>query len=207
MSKLVYQTNQLISLTKMDIKILIFSAFMFFLFRCKSDDICPEINNSQDLIFYISGLEEGCTYKLGSQIFPEELKCQIFIEDDIVIFKVENSDQIDTFLILDRAESDISYAINLEDFEYKKGVGKIHKNLKSELLQIIGDTYVLCFYDVLNVFFTGRVLNAIVFFEKEKGFIGSYFQDPNDMTWIIQKSGNILESEIDYSDKKFGQLR
>lgn len=53
----------------------------------------------------------------------------------------------------------------------------------------------------------GEKLHQVIFISSKRGFIGNYFQDPNEENYIITPVGDILRDVIDYSNSEFRVLK
>ncbi|HOY13245.1 MAG TPA: hypothetical protein PLY70_08895 [Saprospiraceae bacterium] len=192
----------------METKMLILALLTSFLPSCRNTITCNEIYNSKDQFLYIDGIENECTYKLGSRIYQEDLKAKVKFDKNILLFQSSESSSLDTFLVLSKEIPNQLYELHFEFQNKNITIETSSNSLSVQLIRIIDDTYIMKISDVLNLFNTSELkLNAIVFFEEKKGFIGSYLENPSEQNWIIQKAGNILETKIDYSAKNFGVLR
>jgi len=155
-----------------------------------------------------------CLFKLQSSYFETDSSwIASFIDDKCLVSMDGDVSSVELFIRYGDSIGQERF-LTVRHLNWFKGKGNEFTvdQIKVELLnKLVFDDqtyFVLKFYDVVFTDFTNSVmLDATVFFSDKRGFIGSYFSDPNFPNQIIQREGDILESAIDYTGIKFMRLR
>ena len=77
------------------------------------------------------------------------------------------------------------------------------------LTESLGTVYLFKFYQVYKPFNSDEedwYLDANIFVSEKYGVVGSYFTEDSEPSFLIAPIGEILEKEIDYSDKEVRRL-
>ncbi|NBC05568.1 MAG: hypothetical protein GVY26_00060 [Bacteroidetes bacterium] len=170
---------------------------------------------SSRLFLHLKSLtNKSCLFYLGSSYFEIDSSWVVKIDNKELVVNMDG-DVTDMDVLLrfdDSIGKERGVSIRHSNWSEGKGDEKITTQVSVKLINKIKSKpetfFVLKFQNIVFTDFSeGRRLDAFVFFSNKKGFVGSYYIDPLYSKWIIQKEGNILENEIDYSGYTFRRFR
>jgi hypothetical protein len=175
-----------------------------------------EITSKSDFIFTTSLLREGeCNYRLTSPFLENLPNNQLIFDGDNVYVNLSGQSGKNELLFSfkDRVNDIHTITIKHNNWFSENNnafrviayqvelINILHKNEERFAVIKIHD-----FIPTPEPLETGP-LDGVVIFSNKQGFIGSYYQSPMEDFMIIQKTGNILDSLIDYSKYKFRRIK
>lgn len=171
---------------------------------------CPIENDKlADLFFYIDSSfvkEKECFYIVKSNYFDKNIFNGKLLkkENSVLINFSKSNDEYELFFSFDATIGTKNYIhIYQRNWKNKSPDEKVMEAYQISLEQVVNNTNekvaILKLHQIANGFENLPTLDVIVFFSSRKGFIGSYYLNPNFPFAIIGKAGNILEDIIDYS--------
>lgn len=165
-------------------------------------------NEPQKLILYIDSLvsTDSCIYTLASAYLDEFSGRFYFDGRNGYFLGAEQSSYQLMFSIVGKEGSKNKISIRHRDWlesssssetqDYVVSLDRIFKEDSSTLTVLRINGLITAFREV-------GMLDAVVFFSSDKGFIGSYYSDPQYPDLVIERKGDILEDFIDYENYKF----
>lgn len=167
-----------------------------------------DFGNGKRPVFCIDKHVEGCTYLADVYFWadstPIASKAYVSKHDESLYVQILKPESPSVKFFDFKATIGKTYQVLIPFKEIKHSkvdiqLEKIYKNLSG------GNVYKYVIFNGFNYF--DQWLDEVVFIDVNRGFIGSYFKDPEDDKYIIAPVGDILRNEIDYSNKEFRVLK
>lgn len=190
-------------------KILIIMLYPMLIFcgSCKGDfNSCSMQMAEEDLFLYIDSLLPKCEYQLSSNFLGPNFRGWLKENDSIVEIKFSIDEKYQKFI---EKNGLIGQKMIIPYKFIEPNLSQTYEGDYSFKLDTIvnKNIYIFKIYNILDFTKMPDTINATVFYQKNKGFIGSYLEYLKEPNWIVMRRGNILQEEIDYSGRKFGDIR
>ncbi len=200
-----------------------FIFLVLILFTCNArpvNNLCllQQPYSTETLFFLKPNVEEhqDCKYQLYSNYF--ENKTSPFGELQLInshvqvkFYNLERAKFEDLFSFQSELGTKNRISIKHRDWEFGKGTDFVTRSY-----EVILDGFFyrgteriakLRFLNLIYAFPEVGVLDAVVFFSSNLGFIGSYYSYDEEPQKVIEARGDVLKEEIDYSGYSFVKLK
>lgn len=170
-----------------------------------------KFKNSKLLLYIDSEMDNECVYDLNSFYLDKLQEKQFIFDGSNAFIKLTSSKEFDLmFSFDDEIRKKRKIKIKHRNWFNNKGNEYIVKSYSVELLEKKEHKnekfIVLKINKLITAFKEIGIMDGVLVFSDKKGFIGSYYQNPDEPMKIVQKSGDILENLIDYSLKEFMKI-
>ena len=173
---------------------------------------CDQGQENEDQVLFINCEESNNIYRLSSGFYIDFVGSFAQSEGNLFVkLGRENGDLDIMYTIKDTTGQIREIPILIEQSDFYEKNHRSKRVIRLELLKRLsekGEKYlVFKIHGLLDFTTFKEKINGLVFYQLDKGFIGSYLEIPSEPNAIINKTGNILESMIDYSGKENRRMR